>query len=101
LVSGLLGMAVALLSGCQASRYSSLLEAQQACEVWARVTNGKSKLTYPKDATNDEIEHINNLHHPRHCEVETLTRQVIGLEYEGKMGADPLLSHKASAHYRY
>lgn len=94
-------MAITLLSGCQVSRYSSLLEAQQACEAWAKVTNAKSKLTYPKDATNDEIEHINNLDHPRHCEVEILTRQVIGLEYKGKMGADPLLSHKASAHYRY
>ena len=95
-------LAVTALAGCvPEKKYNSLFEAEQACIEWTIKAIQKGMPTYPQNATASEMEHINRLKNPRHCNAETLTRQVIGLEYKGKMESDPLLSAKALMHFRY
>jgi hypothetical protein len=95
-------LTVTALAGCVAEmKYNSLLEAEQACKEWAIKAIRKSQLNYPQNASVNEMEHINRINNPRSCNAETLTRQVIGLEYKGKIEADPLLSDKALMHFRY
>ena len=95
-------LAVAALAGCvPEKKYNSFLEAEQACKEWAIKAIRKSQLNYPQNANVSEMEHINRINNPRSCNAETLTRQVIGLEYKGKIDADPLLSNKALMHFRY
>ncbi len=100
-VPGLLTAFSFTFVGCQQARYNSQLKAMQACTAWALEAKGRVKLTYPKGAANSKMEHINRLIDPRYCQDETTTRQVIGLEYKGKIESNSLLEHKASKHYRY
>ena len=97
-----LALAAAVLAGCVSEKkYNSLFEAEQACKEWAIKAIQKGTPTSPQNATANEMEHINRLKNPRFCKAETLTRQVIGLEYKGKIEDDPLLSGKALMHFRY
>ena len=95
-------LATTAIMGCAPEKkYSSLLEAEQACKEWAIKAIRKSQLNYPQNESVYEMGHINRINNPRSCNAETLTRQVIGLEYKGKIEADPLLSDKALMHFRY
>ena len=98
----ILVLAATALAGCvPEKKYNSLLEAEQACKEWAIKASQNGTPTYHQNAMANEREHINRMKNPRHCNAETLTRQVIGLEYKGKIEADPLLSDKALMHFRY